>query len=96
VIPVAILGSADFDVTQVDASTVALEGLEVAARGKADRLLSHIEDVNGDGFDDFVVQIEDLDGTFTSGTGTATLTGNLLPEFDGTPIQGTDHICVVP
>jgi len=96
VIPVAILGSADFDVTQVDAATVALEGLDVAARGKADKLLAHIEDVNGDGFADLIVQIEDTDGGFANGNGIATLTGNLLPEFGGTPFEGTDNICVVP
>jgi hypothetical protein len=93
VIPVAILGAADFDVTQVDPSTVQLEGLSVASQGKSGKLMAHVEDVNGDGFDDLVVQIEDVDGTFTSGNGTATLTGNL---FDGTPLEGSDNICVVP
>lgn len=92
-IPVAILGSADFDVTQVDAGTVALEGLDVAARSKSNKLLAHIEDLNGDGFDDLVVQIQDADGAFTSGSGTATLTGTLL---NGTPFEGTDAICIVP
>ncbi len=95
VIPVAILGSADFDVTQVDPESVQLQGLSVAMRGKSNKLLAHIEDVNGDGFDDLVVQIEDVDGIFTSGTGTATLTGTLLPEFGGASIQGTDNICIV-
>lgn len=93
VIPVAILGAADFDVTQVDPSTVQLEGLSVASKGKSGKLMAHVEDVNGDGFDDLVLQIEDVAGTFTSGSGTATLTGNL---FDGTPFEGSDDICVVP
>jgi len=96
VIPVAILGSADFDATQVDSATVQLEGLEVRAAGKSNKLLAHVEDVNGDGFDDLVVQIEDTDGTFTSGSGTATLTGNLYPEYGGTAIEASDAICVVP
>jgi hypothetical protein len=34
-----------------------------------------------------------MDGTFTSGNGVATLTGQL---FDGTAIEGSDEICVVP
>jgi hypothetical protein len=89
VIPVAILGSADFDVTQINAETVQLEGLPVAARGKAN--LAAYEDVNADGFTDLVVKIEDVDGTFTQGSGTATLTGNLL---GGTPILGTGDICI--
>jgi hypothetical protein len=91
VIPVAILGSADFDVPQIDAGTVQLEGLAVAARGKANKLLAAYEDVNTDDFTDLVIKIEDVDGTFTQGSGTATLTGNLL---DGTPILGTGDICI--
>jgi len=90
---VAVLGSEDFDVNNIDASTVQLAGLAIKAVGKANKLLSHIEDINGDGFDDLVVQIQDRDGSFASGSGTATLTGN---QFDGTPIIGCDSICVVP
>ncbi len=93
VIPVAILGAADFDVTQVDPSTVQLEGLSVASQGKSGKLMAHVANVNGDEFDDLIIQIEDVDGTFTSGTGTATLTGHL---FDGTPFQGSDDIRVPP
>jgi len=93
VIPVAILGSADFDVTTIDPATVKLESLAVRAAGRKGNLQANIEDVNGDGFDDLVVQIEDIDGAFTNGTGTATLTGQLL---DGTPFEGTDDICIVP
>ena len=93
VIPVWILGAADFDVTEVDPSTVQLEGLSVASQGKSGKLMARVAHVNGDGFADLVVQIEDVPGTFTSGSGTATLTGNL---FDGTPFEGSDDICVVP
>ncbi len=95
VIPVAILGSADFDVTQVDASSVELESLAIRAVGKSNKLLAHIEDVNGDGFDDLVVQIEDQDGVFSVGDTTAIVTGTLLTEFGTTPIEGTDSICIV-
>ncbi len=38
VIPVAILSSADFDVTLIDASTIELEGLAVRAVGKRGKL----------------------------------------------------------
>ena len=91
VIPVAILGSADFDVNEIDPSTVQLEGLDVRAVGKSNKFLARIEDSNLDGFDDLVVQIEDQDGTFSLGDATATVTGSLL---DGTPIEGTDSICI--
>lgn len=91
VIPVAILGSADFDVMSIDPGTVQLEGLAVRKVGKSDKLLAHIEDVNGDTFDDLVVQIEDVDGIWTAGTTLATLTGAL---YDGTPIVGQDYVCI--
>jgi hypothetical protein len=93
VIPVAILGSTDFDVSQIDPGTVTLEDLAIRAVGKSNKLLAHIEDVNDDGFDDLVVQIEDVDGAFQPGEGSATVTGEL---FDGTPIEGSDSICIRP
>ncbi|MFC1716024.1 LamG domain-containing protein [Candidatus Poribacteria bacterium] len=92
VIPVAILGSAALDVTQIDASTVQLESIAVKAVGKSNRLLAHTEDVNEDGFDDLVVQIEDSDRVFSPGDTTATVTGSLV---DGTGFEGTDTICIV-
>lgn len=95
VIPVAILSdpSIGFDATQVDPGTVVMSGLSVRARGKANKLLAHYEDVDGDGYADLVVQIEDEDGTFQVGDSTATVTGLLA---DGTSIMGTDTIRIVP
>lgn len=93
VIPVAILGSADFDVTTIDAGSVMLEGLSVKAVGKSNKLLAHYEDVNSDGYNDLVVQIEDTDQVFEEGDTTATVTGNLN---NGMPIEGSDSICIVP
>lgn len=54
-----------------------------------------LEDVNGDGFLDLVVQIMD-DGSYSAGDTEATLTVNLYAQYGGTPIQGTDSICIVP
>jgi hypothetical protein len=93
VIPIAILSSVDFNATQVDPSTVQLAGLAVKVAGRSNKYLAHTEDVNGDGLIDLVVQIEDTDQVFTTGTTTATLTGNL---YDGTHIAGEDDICIVP
>ena len=64
--------------------------------GKGDKLLASIEDVNGDGWDDLDVKIQDEDDVFQSGSGTATLTGNLYPEYGSLPIEGTDSIYIVP
>ncbi|PXF56192.1 MAG: hypothetical protein C4B58_14320 [Deltaproteobacteria bacterium] len=101
VIPVAILSDCvdgcvpggGFDATQVDPATVEMESLTVRVVGKNDKLQAHIEDVNNDGCDDLVVQIEDQDGVFENGETEATITGNL---YDGTAIKGTDTICIVP
>ena len=95
VIPVTILGSdgsGEFDaldVTQIDVESLNLQGeLLVAGNNK---LMAHLEDVNGDGIDDLVVQIEDQDGVFQGGEAETTLTGET---FDGTAIEGSDTICI--
>jgi len=81
------------DVTQIDPGSVALDSAGVKMAGKSGKLLAHIEDVNGDGIDDLVVQIQDVDGSFANGETFATLTGTL---FDGTHLVGHDLICIVP
>ncbi|OGK43586.1 hypothetical protein A3B40_04640 [Candidatus Roizmanbacteria bacterium RIFCSPLOWO2_01_FULL_37_16] len=92
-LPVAILGSSNFDANQVNPETVALNGMVVKAVGKSNKLLAHIEDTNSDGFMDMVVQIQDADGAYASGETLATLAGKT---FSGKDIKGTDTICIVP
>lgn len=91
IIPVAINGSADFDVMTVDAGSVTLAGLTVAVKGKSDKLMAAYEDWNGDGYTDLMLKIVDVDDTFSQGSGTATVEGFLL---DGTPFFGTGDICI--
>lgn len=99
VIPVAILGTETFDVYDIDPISVELEGLGVRVVGKkSEKYMAHYEDVSGpegypDGYVDLVVQIEDGDGVWGSGTSLATLTGEMK---DGTPIAGQDYVCIVP
>ncbi len=90
VIPVAILGSDTFDVSQIDTLTLLFAGLETRVRGKKGPLCS-IQEVNGDAFPDLVCQFEDDASAWSTGATEAELTGNLL---DGTPFQGTDSICI--
>lgn len=92
VIPVAILGSETFDVSQILADTITMEGLTLKTVGKADKVLYHYEDVNEDGFEDLVVQIQDEDGVFEPGEGEATVTGLLV---DGRTFTGSDSIIVI-
>jgi hypothetical protein len=102
VIPVAVLGSADFDVTQINVDTLDFAGLDVRIRGN-DTPQCAVEDVSGDfttpegapdGFPDLVCQfVDDPAHWLPDDNSTATLTGAL---FNGTPFQGTDTICTMP
>jgi hypothetical protein len=97
IVPVAILGSADLDVTDIDtrsdaARPLSFNGLEVRVRGNRGPLCM-FEYVNADTYQDLVCHFEDDVSQWQIGSDAGTLTGQLL---DGTPIQGTDTICVVP
>ena len=90
-IPVAIISTPDFDATQVDPETVSLDDQEVRIVGMAN-IQAHIEDVNGDGLLDLIVQIEDT-GIYPAGVTAAQL---MAETFDGISIVGTDILCIVP
>jgi len=92
VIPVAINGSAGFSVLDVDFGSLLLEGLEVGVKcGRGPQC--GLEDWNQDGFLDAVCHFEDNVQNWAGGETVATLTGQL---FDGTLIEGTDSIRLVP
>jgi len=91
VIPVAILTTADFDASTVDPQMVALEGAGARAKGKSGRYGS-MEDVDGDGDLDLVVQIENVIEWDPEAT-EATLTGET---YNGIYIQGMDTVNIVP
>lgn len=83
VIPVAVLGSETFDVTQIDLAALSFQGLDVRSRGN-NALSCGVKDANADGYVDLVCQYQN---DSTEGV----VTGRLL---DGTPIQGSDIFCV--
>ena len=116
VLPVAIVGTEDFDVTQVDLGTVQLMLLE-PMRGAYEDVCTAYYPLVGkasqfdcteegpDGFmdltlkfdnKDFAAALELLGGGLTDGEEIlVTLTGNLLPEHGGTPIQGEDVVRII-
>ncbi|UCG58356.1 MAG: hypothetical protein JSU70_02385 [Phycisphaerales bacterium] len=91
VIPVAILTTADFDASSVNPATVALEDVLAKEKGKSGKYGS-LEDVDGDGDLDLVVQIPNTIDWPDDAT-EATLTGET---WDGIAIEGTDSVRIVP
>lgn len=91
VIPVAILTTDDFDASNVDPETVALDGEGARSKGKSGKFGS-LEDVDGDGDLDLVVQIENVI-TWDLNATEAMLTGET---YDGIFIEGTDSVRIVP
>ena len=92
VIPVAILGSATFDATQVNPATVRLAGASVKLIGHGDKYSCSTEDVNGDGFVDLVCHV--VTAQFIEpGDSLAVLEAQT---FDGQAIRGEDSIRIVP
>lgn len=87
VIPVAVLGSTNFDAIQVDPTKVRF--------GPNGATLAHndyIDDVNNDGFMDAVFHFRTGETGIVCGDTEATLNGEI---FDGTPIAGTDTVNTV-
>ena len=93
VVPVAILGSADFDAATVNPLTVTLAGAGVKLKGNSGNAGS-LEDVNGDVYPDLVVQV------YTENLGLAT--GDVYAVLNAytytglTFLTGSDVIRIVP
>ena len=88
VIPVALLGSATFDVAMVDYDTVQFAGDTTEAHGKA-----HFQDVNGDGYMDAVLHFETQDTTIQPTDTEACLTGELS---NGVAFTACDSVRPIP
>ena len=91
VVPVAILGSATFDPTTVDAATVRLAGAPVATRGRGVPMTS-VADVNGDGYLDLLLHFRTQSLQLTSASTEAVLYGET---FSGQRLRGADSVRIV-
>lgn len=79
VLPVCVFSSESFDATQIDPFTCELAGAPVALRGEEP--MAHLEDVDGDGLLDVMLQfeIQELDPVQLAG-GWAVLVGSLMAD----------------
>jgi len=94
VLPVAVFSSDTFDATQIDPATALLSGAPVAVRGGRNaKWMAHVEDVDGDGLLDLLLQFENrqLDPEQLQ-DGLALLTG---ATYGGDQIAGQDEIVLV-
>jgi hypothetical protein len=101
VLPVAILGTEDFDVTQIDPATVRLEGIAPLRWALED--VGTVGDplAGPDGFTDLTLKFDTQEivaalGDVNDGDVMVLhLTGNLTEEFGGTPIVGEDVVRII-
>ena len=95
VLPVAILGTDVFDVSEVDITTLMFG--DPNSGTPLFPVRSAIEDVNVDGFDDLSLKFSVADLVESGALGFDTIEGLLTGElFDGTSFEGMDSIRIVP
>ena len=110
VMSVAILGTEDFDVTTIDPASISLEGApplrwsygDVATPFTADiEFADDCNELRPDGYNDLVLKfnkqevVNALGDVQDGDVVIAELSGNLIAEFGGTPIEGVDVILIV-
>ena len=95
VVPVAILGSATFDVTAVDVTTLSFGPAGASPFHRLNDPFTyndHLRDVNFDGYLDLVTHYRTQNTGIACGDESATLTGATL---DDVPIEGSDSLSTV-
>jgi len=93
-VPVALLGSSDFDPFKID-----VQSLRFGSRGTEASLLrcnNNGQDVNNDGYLDRLCHFDNQIADFDEDEDAGVVTGNLNRENGGTPFEGTGLLKVVP
>jgi hypothetical protein len=110
ILPVAILGTNDFDVNKIDPSTLKINGISLVRSAVQDVAAPYAGDLidcsscttaGADGFADLTIKFDfqaisaTVVDPVVGSCLSLTITGNLKPEFGGTAIKGTDNIVIV-
>jgi hypothetical protein len=92
VIPVAILGSSDLDITAINPRTIRLNGVDVMLVGKSDKSLCQAKDINGDGYQDLVCDVRTTGFKVDAGEYQIILKA---ATYSGESLSGEDRISIV-
>ena len=92
VIPVAIFGSRELDVTAINPRTIRLNGVDVMLVGKSDRSLCRQIDINDDSYDDLVCDVRTTG--FKVGEGEFKIILRAAT-YNGESLRGEDRINIV-
>jgi len=80
-------------VDDISIESLRLQGLSVKVVGRHKKYLARSEDIDGDGYNDLNLKFKDSDEWIEPENGKANLTGTMA---DGTQIEGSDTIVLVP
>ena len=92
VLPVAIFGSKEFDVSNIDPLSISLAGARVQVKGKGTPMTS-LGDINNDGLQDLIVHIDTEALQLSRGDTKATLRAMTM---DGGFVIGSDPVRIEP
>jgi hypothetical protein len=92
VIPVAIFGSSDFDVTAINPRTIRLNGVDVMLVGKSDKSLCRKTDINDDSYEDLVCDVRIMG--FNVGEGEFKIILKAAT-YNGESLKGEDRIKIL-
>lgn len=90
------LSTDEFDAADVDPATVTLAGANVAVRGKPEKLMARLEDVDEDDDLDLMLQVDTQSEGAVWENGEVILTGKTYQELGAEDIQDSDYIVIVP
>ena len=92
VIPVAIFGSSDLNVTDINPRTIRLNGVDVMLVGKSDKSLCRQTDINDDSYEDLVCDVRTTG--FKVGEGEFKIILKAAT-YNGESLTGEDRIKIV-